>query len=79
MSKIRPRQIAQEAAAPGNALVWDDVAKAWVPGAAGAALDTVAPPQVNYTASQVGTSNLAAHGDHTHKSVQFAYDYVVVT
>lgn len=54
---------------------------AWVQvgGAGGASLATVAPPQVSYTASALGVSEKAAKEDHTHKSVQFAYDYVVVT
>lgn len=48
-------------------------------GTSGATLSDTAPPQVKYTASDTGTSEQAARGDHTHRSVQFAYDYVVVT
>ena len=49
-------------------------------GAGGAsAYATVAPPQVNYAGSVLGTTAAkAARGDHTHKSVQFAYDFVIV-
>lgn len=52
---------------------------AWTPLGGGADLSTDPPPGVNYTASQVGADVRAAHGDHTHKSLQFAYDFVIVT
>lgn len=42
-------------------------------------LADVPPPGVDYDASRVGVSPDAAREDHTHQSVQFAYDFVVVS
>lgn len=59
------------------------VSTAGAQGSSGAAsgLSDAIPKPVVYTVEEVvaGTGSAASRDDHTHQSVQFAYDYIVVT